>query len=277
MVGLEEKNLEQKILMIYRIEGGRSVKMFRFIQQCGFQIPSKVIHLQRFLQPRNNSCSFPLEYHQSFLSKLQLSKKASLYTTKIQGFHSSACSWNRKRPSESTSDKQDTPLFDLASLKDSPKPAIYVAASVLFPFVSVPLVMAIQKASYPELAFAEIAYAASILSFLGGIRWGFTLPEGSPAKPDWLNLCNSIVPSLIAWITLLCKDLTSAGIMVIIGLLIALNNDLVLLPTYPNWFKALLVTLTLVAAVAICVTLIYVNYFPERYLSFKLGETEDSK
>ncbi|XP_026562986.1 transmembrane protein 69 [Pseudonaja textilis] len=251
--------------------------MFRFIQQCGFQIPSKIIHLQRFLQPRNSSCSFPLEYRRSFLSKLQLSKRASLCTTKILGFHSSACSWEKKRPSESTSDKQDAPLFDLASLKDSPKPAIYVAASVLFPFVSVPLVMAIQKASYPELAFAEIAYAACILSFLGGIRWGFTLLEGSPAKPDWLNLGNSIVPSLIAWITLLCKDLTSAGIMVIIGLMIALNNDLVLLPTYPNWFKALLVILTIVAAFATCVTLIYVNFFPERYLSFKLGETEDSK
>ncbi|XP_013917393.1 PREDICTED: transmembrane protein 69 isoform X2 [Thamnophis sirtalis] len=253
--------------------------MFRFIQQCGFQIPSKLqtIHLQRFLQPRNNFCSVPLKYHQSFLSKLQLSKKASLCTTKIQGFHSSACNWNSKRPSESTSDKQDPGLFDLASLKDSPKPAIYVAASVLFPFVSVPLTMAIQKASYPELAFAEIAYAASILSFLGGIRWGFTLLEGSPAKPDWRNLGNSIVPPLLAWITLLLKDLTTAGIMVIIGLMIALNNDLVLLPTYPNWFKALLVILTLVAAFATFVTLIYVNFYPERYLSFRLGETENSK
>lgn len=198
-------------------------------------------------------------------------------TIKIQGFHSSACNWNSKRPSEPTSDKQDPGLFDLTSLKDSPKPAIYVAASVLFPFVSVPLTMAIQQASYPELAFAEIAYAASILSFLGGIRWGFTLPEGSPAKPDWLNLGNSIVPPLLAWITLLFKDLTTAGIMVIIGLMIALNNDLVLLPTYPDWFKALLVILTLVAAFATFVTLIYVNFYPERYLSFKLGETEDSK
>ncbi|XP_070795698.1 transmembrane protein 69-like [Pituophis catenifer annectens] len=255
------------------------MKMFRFIQQCGFQIPSKLqrTRLQRFLQPRNNPCSFPLEYRQSFLSKLQLSKKASLCTTKIQGFHSSACSWNRKRPSEPTSDEQDTRLFDLTSLKDSPKPAIYVAASVLFPFVSVPLVMAIQQASYPELAFAEITYAASILSFLGGIRWGFTLPEGSPAKPDWRNLGNSIVPPLIAWITLLCKDLTTAGVMVIIGLMIALNNDLVLLPTYPNWFKALLVILTLVAAFSTFVTIIYLNVYPERYLSFKFGETEDSK
>ncbi|XP_070601889.1 transmembrane protein 69 [Erythrolamprus reginae] len=253
--------------------------MFRFIQRCGFQIPSKLqtIRLQRFLEPRNTSCSFPLQYHQSFLSKLQPSKKAPLCTTKIQGFHSSACSWERRRPSEPTSDEQDVRLFDLRSLKDTPKPAIYVAASILFPFVSVPLVMAIQKASYPELAFAEITYAASILSFLGGIRWGYTLLEGSPAKPDWRNLGNSIVPPLIAWITLLCKDLTVAGTMAIIGLMISLNNDLVLLPTYPNWFKAMLVILTLMSAFSIFVTLVYVNHFPERYLSFKLEDPDDFK
>lgn len=252
-------------------------KLIHFSDMHVYILQLQIIHLQRFLQPRNNSCHFLLEYRQSFLTKLQLSKKPSLCTAKMQGFHSSACSWNEKRPSEHTSDNQDIRLVDLASLKNTPKPAICVAASILFPFVSVPLVMAIQKASYPELAFAQIAYAASILSFLGGVRWGFTLPEGSPAKPDWLNLGNSIVPSIIAWITLLCKDLTVAGVMVIIGLMIALNNDLVLLPTYPNWFKALMFILTLVAAFTIFVTLIYVNFYPERYLSFKLGETEDSK
>ncbi|KAM6456721.1 transmembrane protein 69 isoform 2-T2 [Liasis olivaceus] len=254
-----------------------SVKMFHFIQRCCFQVPSKIIYLQRFQQPRNKSCYSPFEYRRIFPPKLQLFKHASLCPTKIQDFHSSACSWNRKKPSEHASDKLDTPLFDWASLKDSPKPAIHLAVAGLIPLVSVPLVMAIQKVSYPELAFAQITYSASMLSFLGGIRWGFTLPEGSPAKPDWLNLANSIVPSLIAWFTLLFKDLTTAGVMVIIGLMIALHYDIVLLPTYPNWFKALRIILTIVSASAVFVTLIIVNYCPEKYLSFKMKEAEDSK
>lgn len=138
--------------------------------------------------------------------------------------------------------------------------------------------MAIQKVFYPELVFAQIAYGASIVSFLGGIRWGFALPEGSPAQPDWINLANSVVPSLIAWIALLFKDdLTQAGTMVIMGLGIALHYDLALLPTYPSWFKVLRAILTIVAASSLIASLFILSAYPEKRLSYNTSEVELSK
>uniref|UniRef100_A0A3Q0SRS3 Transmembrane protein 69 n=1 Tax=Amphilophus citrinellus TaxID=61819 RepID=A0A3Q0SRS3_AMPCI len=91
------------------------------------------------------------------------------------------------------------------------------------------LFMAVTVSCCPELACAQLAYAGCIVSFLGGARWGFALPDSSPARPDWINLADSVVPSLIAWATVLmshsivpveshcimiclCFPLTSAGL-----------------------------------------------------------------
>lgn len=43
----------------------------------------------------------------------------------------------------------------------------------------------------PEVAYSQVVYGASIMSFLGGARWGFCLPKGSSAQRDWMNLGNS--------------------------------------------------------------------------------------
>jgi hypothetical protein len=42
------------------------------------------------------------------------------------------------------------------------------------------------------------AYAATIVSFLGGIHWGFGFLRGDPARFVW-----GVVPSLLAWAALL--------------------------------------------------------------------------
>lgn len=121
----------------------------------------------------------------------------------------------------------------------------------------------------PILAFTQMAYGASFLSFLGGIRWGFALPEGSPAKPDFLNLANSIVPVMFSWFAFLISERLSEAITtVIIGLGIALHIELFLLPHYPNWFKAMRIVVTLVAFLSFVITLlakgIYLEKGPKR-------------
>ncbi|KAF2978017.1 hypothetical protein EK904_011531 [Melospiza melodia maxima] len=97
--------------------------------------------------------------------------------------------------------------------------------------------MASQGSYCPELAFAQVTYGAATASFLGGMRWGFALPENSPAKPDWLNLANGTVPALLACQALLFKDVTQGALMLTVALGIALHYDISLLPTYPRWFK----------------------------------------
>lgn len=161
------------------------------------------------------------------------------------------------RDVQGTSERGDSAEgFSLRALTKAPKPALYLGFSGLIPFVSAPLLMAATQSFYPEVAYAQLVYGASIVSFLGGARWGFAIPAGSPAQPDWMNLGNSVVPSLLAWMALLCKNNIAEGVLVVImGLGLSLHYDLVLLPGYPAWFKAMRTVLTLVATFSLVATL----------------------
>ncbi|XP_067108490.1 transmembrane protein 69-like isoform X1 [Osmerus mordax] len=155
--------------------------------------------------------------------------------------------------------------FSLKALVTAPKPALYLGFSGLAPFLAAPLLMAVTQSYYPEVAFAQVVYGASIVSFLGGVRWGFALPEGSPAQPDWMNLGNSVVPSLLAWVALLCRDnITEGALIVVMGLGLSLHYDLTLLPGYPGWFKAMRTILTLVATFSLVATLTLKKFCPEK-------------
>ncbi|KAM6920753.1 transmembrane protein 69-like isoform 2-T3 [Lycodopsis pacificus] len=170
------------------------------------------------------------------------------------------------RDSQGTSERGDRKEgFSLRALAQAPKPALYLGLSGLIPFLSVPLLMAATQSFYPELAYAQVVYGASIVSFLGGARWGFALPAGSPAQPDWMNLGNSVVPSLLAWLALLCRDNIAEGALVVImGLGLSLHYDLTLLPGYPSWFKAMRTILTLVATFSLVATLTIKNLCTEK-------------
>ncbi|KAM4728920.1 transmembrane protein 69-like [Anableps anableps] len=157
--------------------------------------------------------------------------------------------------------------FSMRALTQAPTPAFYLGFSGLIPFLSAPLFMAATQSFYPEVAYAQMVYGASIVSFLGGARWGFAIPAGSPAKPDWMNLGNSVVPSLLAWLALLCRDnITEGALVVIMGLGLSLHYDLTLLPGYPGWFRAMRTVLTLVATFSLVATLILKKVCVERKL-----------
>ncbi|XP_026168699.1 transmembrane protein 69-like isoform X2 [Mastacembelus armatus] len=167
---------------------------------------------------------------------------------------------------QGTSDRGNTKEgFSLRALTQAPKPALYLGFSGLIPFMSAPLLMASIQAFNPELAYAQVVYGACIVSFLGGARWGFAIPAGSPAQPDWMNLANSVVPSLLAWLALLCRDSIAEGALVVImGLGLSLHYDLTLLPGYPAWFKAMRTVLTLVATFSLVATLIIKKFYIEK-------------
>lgn len=186
----------------------------------------------------------------------------ALFEVRNQCFHSSAVRLKKRPPRE--------PLFPKSELKhlfEGPKPALILGFAGLIPFVSPILFMSATETYYPELAYAQVAYAASIISFLGGARWGFALPESSPAKPDWINLANSVVPCLLGCLTMLmCDNIIPAATMAIIGFGIALHYDLSLLPTYPSWFKALRIVMTNVAFFSLICTLYTYGVCPENNL-----------
>ncbi|XP_034035375.1 transmembrane protein 69-like [Thalassophryne amazonica] len=175
-----------------------------------------------------------------------------------QYFHCSASRLKKRPKKEPPPRELDLLRYDMMDLNKSPKPAKYLGFAGLLPFIMPPVVMAISECYMPVLAYIQVAYGAAIISFLGGARWGFALPESSPADPDWINLSNSMVPPLLAWVAMLMvrDSITSATIIVIMGLGITLHYDLSLLPSYPSWLKALCCTVAIVAFLSLIGTLV---------------------
>ncbi|NXN85150.1 TMM69 protein, partial [Bombycilla garrulus] len=227
--------------------------MFPLIQRCCFNTPfklQKVAGPSLLLRGKNEApwCSLAPRLRPPS-APLSL-KPAAVCTAKLQAFHTSLPAFKKKTPAESEAESQKSQ----ESLRDSPRPALYLSLGGLAPFVAVPLAMALQGTYSPELALAQVAYGAVTASFLGGMRWGFALPENSPAKPDWLNLANSTVLPLLACQALLFKDVTEGAVMLMLALGIALHYDISLLPTYPRWFKVLRVVGTVVMVSSLLAT-----------------------
>ncbi|XP_041063458.1 transmembrane protein 69 [Carcharodon carcharias] len=246
--------------------------MFAFLVRRCFKITSKVQKLSQVPNDSRNITSYNLLtpcLQRRFMThqNIKYLQRSPSFWTQTSCFHVSCQASKIKKMEEPEKRELDLIRYDYRELKNSPKPALYLSYGGLIPFLSAPLIMAITETYFPELAFAQIAYGAMILSFIGGARWGFSIPESSPAKPDWLNLGNSVVPSLLAWIALLLHDnLTEAAILIIMGLGIALHYDLALLPGYPSWFKALRAVLTVVATFSLVATLVIKNTYPEKKL-----------
>lgn len=180
-------------------------------------------------------------------------------------FHSSAARRKKRAQPEAPPRELDLLRYDMKDLWKSPKPALILGFAGLIPFVAPSLFMAVTESYCSDLAFAQLTYGAAILSFLGGARWGFALPESSPAKPDWINLANSVVPSLLAWVAVLMGDsIVAAVTMVAMGLGVSLHYDLSLLPTYPSWFKALRFVLSIVAFFSLVGTVAMHGVYPEK-------------
>ncbi|NXP47946.1 TMM69 protein, partial [Heliornis fulica] len=245
--------------------------MFTLVQRCYFCTPFKLqkLTIRRLLlygQNKTTCSSLSLHRLQRDLHLISSSSKlnpASVYATRIQAFHTSLPFFKKKTPKESETGDFGLLKRSMKSLKDSPKPAIYLSLAGLIPFVSIPLSMVIQGTYYPDLAFAQVTYGAVTVSFLGGMRWGFALPENSPAKPDWMNLANSTVPPLFAWQAFLFKDISYGALTLIMALGIALHYDLSLLPTYPRWFKVLRVVGTVVMVFSLLVTMTLKSFSEE--------------
>ncbi|NXQ09896.1 TMM69 protein, partial [Peucedramus taeniatus] len=227
--------------------------MFPLIQRCCFNTPFKLqklpgarVLLRGKHSPACSSLGPRLQRDTRPLPTALSLQPAPAYTAQLRALHSSLLVSKKKSPAESEA--------HLGSLKDCPKPALYLSLGGLIPFVAVPLAMALQGTYSPQLAFAQVAYGAVTASFLGGMRWGFALPENSPAKPDWLNLANGTVPALLACQALLFKDVTQGAVILTVVLGIALHYDISLLPTYPRWFKVLRVVGTVVMILSLLAT-----------------------
>ena len=135
--------------------------------------------------------------------------------------------------------------------------ALLLGFGGLIPFVGLSGLSVLTTGTHQQtLLFSLLAYGATIISFLGAIHWGLTMMEPSPNS---LRLVWGVIPSLIAWLSLIFS--TQLGLAIECSILwVCFFVDY---KTYPNfnlwaWLKLRFV-LTLIASVSLFAPLALIN------------------
>jgi len=137
-----------------------------------------------------------------------------------------------------------------------PTTALLLGLGGVLPFLGLTVLLAL--ASEPLFKFligrALIAYAAVILSFLGGARWGLAL-RCTDRRRQALQLTVAVIPSIAAWLLLNARLDTAVAayalLFALLGLFDVMTLDRLMAPA---WYKRLrtllssLVVLILVGA-----------------------------
>lgn len=198
---------------------------------------------------------------------LRYKRISSLFKgTVIQSIHtSSRCNFKEDHKTTSLA-----LLENVKQVRHSPTPALILGFSGLIPFVAAPLYMMNCGVYMPDIAQAQLYYGASILSFLGGVRWGLTLPVGTTQPPNWSNLVYGVSPSLIAWLGLLAPQ--PVGLLTVIGGLGIAGYMDIAMWGYPGWFKGMRFCLTFVAVLSL-----WTSFMLQFVASDDKGEAVDGK
>jgi hypothetical protein len=97
-----------------------------------------------------------------------------------------------------------------------PPAALRLAYAGLVPFVLGALLLwLVRPDAHPYVAGALAGYGAVIVSFLGGIHWGFGFVQ---AQPDARLFAWGVVPSLVAWVAVVLPPY--AGLVVLGAMLV---------------------------------------------------------
>ncbi len=132
-----------------------------------------------------------------------------------------------------------------------PPSAWWLGVHGLIPFVGCTVVSIVCAYNVSVIAReALLFYGAVILSFLGGIQWGFSVKGEDVAltvKPSMGRLCLTTVPALIGWLSLMLPPGVSS-IVLMVAFIMTLIIDLIKVRDYeaPNWYPKLRWPLTVI-------------------------------
>ncbi|MDP2005719.1 MAG: DUF3429 domain-containing protein [Rubrivivax sp.] len=110
-----------------------------------------------------------------------------------------------------------TTVLSPSATAELPLSARRLGHAGLLPFVAgAALVWLVHEDAHPYATLAMSAYAAVIVSFLGGIHWGLAFRH---AEPPLRLLVWGVLPSLVAWVAVMMPP--SAGLVVHGAMLVA--------------------------------------------------------
>ena len=139
-----------------------------------------------------------------------------------------------------------------------PKPARILGFAGLIPFAA----GAVGVWAAPEYAYAifnaQTIYAAIILSFLGGVQWGFAAAGLGPgAGPSWERLGWSVLPALFGWAAFFIDE-GPRVVALILGFLAAfvIDRRWTAMGRCPTWYARLRRDLTAIVVICLGATLL---------------------
>jgi Protein of unknown function (DUF3429) len=137
-----------------------------------------------------------------------------------------------------------------------PATALVLGLGGVIPFVACAMaaISGIRLPFIDHASAALIAYGAVILSFLGGVRWGFALRMEPVAQQRMLVL--SVIPSLLAWGALLLAPRAGLALLAACFVVLGLADQRLTDDGAPPWFARLRLLLTVL--VTICLTAVTV-------------------
>ncbi|MGV8995510.1 MAG: DUF3429 domain-containing protein [Parvibaculaceae bacterium] len=155
-----------------------------------------------------------------------------------------------------------TPPEKKARVKKPRSPAsnvLIIGYMVLVPLVAMAMIIAM---TYPNegtdaVLKVEITYAAALLSFLGGIRWGIALMAGA-AHLQFRPLALVTLALPLAWTILFMQPVIALPALMAGYLAVAIGEKFAGESPVPDWYRNLLIPLTVMIEIALALTLFMV-------------------
>jgi hypothetical protein len=124
-----------------------------------------------------------------------------------------------------------------------PRPAWWLGLAGLLPFLAGLLILMFGATPAQHLVGERIFvfYSATILAFLGGVRWGAAL-----GNPSWRALSLAVAPSLIAFGALLLDRRAAVVVLALTFAVVgAADAGRRADPAWPAWYRRLRLILTI--------------------------------
>jgi hypothetical protein len=133
-----------------------------------------------------------------------------------------------------------------------PPAALFLGLGGAIPFVACAVALAFNTKLplIDDPVRAIVGYAAVILSFLGGIRWGFAL-RMNDAGLQARAFIVSVGPSIAAWFLLLAPAIMALVVMPVLFVLLGLADQQMGTIGAPRWFMRLRALLTAIVTLSL--------------------------
>lgn len=222
------------------------------IRRCSFERSVHIRSGDLYFKSTKNNTNSPVSHFLVTGQKHQTQIQSNAVAPKFRVF----CT-------QTDSDQQEQAL----SQQQIPTEALTLGVAGLIPFVSGAVgVLSLPIAWGGYVAFLQMTYGASILSFLGAVHWGFAATKYTSSQDiirtnthNWMQYGFGVVPSLISWASLTQSPLEGMALL-LAGHTLALLGDLYAAKRglTPSWYPRLRFPLYLGAMASLGATFIKV-------------------